>query len=153
MTPLLLSVHNVRQRDRGECLAACVKMALDYMRFPVSYSRLLDLLRIQWFGAPSSNVRELERLGFAVVYKRGTLAELHAHLSQDRPCIAFVSTGGLPYWEEATDHAVVIVGLDERHVYLNDPEFEIAPLRVSRGDFQLAWLEQDERYAVLVRRG
>ena len=35
---------------------------------------------------------------------------------------------------------------------LNDPAFEEAPKVVSRGDFDLAWLERDEVYATFLRR-
>ncbi len=37
-------------------------------------------------------------------------------------------------------------------VYLNDPARPNAPIEVSHGDFDLAWLEQDEFYAALMRR-
>lgn len=39
--------------------------------------------------------------------------------------------------------------MDAQSVYLNDPAFANAPIQVSQGDFQLAWLEHDEFYAVL----
>ena len=38
-------------------------------------------------------------------------------------------------------------------VYLNDPALTNAPIQVPRGDFELAWLAQDESYAVLKRPG
>ena len=40
-----------------------------------------------------------------------------------------------------------------KQVYLNDPEFPHAPIPVSIGDFDLAWLERDELYATFKRRG
>jgi uncharacterized protein YvpB len=74
---------------------------------------------------------------------------LAAHLLHGEPCIVFLRTGELPYWQEDTGHAVVLVGMDEDVVYLNDPAFAQAPQRVSRGDFLLAWLEFDYDYAVI----
>ena len=56
-------------------------------------------------------------------------------------------------WNESTLHAVVVVGMDDQHVYLNDPGFPEAPVKVSHGDFGLAWLERDEFYAALMKRG
>jgi len=70
---------------------------------------------------------------------------LHAR----QPCIAFVKTGELPYWKRSVDHAVVVAGIDDGYVYLNDPDLPTAPISVSLGDFDLAWLEHDEMYAVL----
>lgn len=152
MTPVILSVPLIQQRDEGECLAACAAMVLDYMGMSVPYERLLKLLRIQWFGTASFRIRELEKLGLIVVFKEGTLEELHHHLANDRPCITPVKTVELPYRDDARDHAVVVVGLDDKHVYLNDPDFPSAPIEVSRGDFGLAWLERDEFYAAFMRR-
>jgi hypothetical protein len=52
---------------------------------------------------------------------RGTLETLWGHLTLGLPIIVAVRTDGLPYWinrtdiadeEKATDHAVVVVGLD-----------------------------------------
>jgi ABC-type bacteriocin/lantibiotic exporter with double-glycine peptidase domain len=138
-------------------MAASAAMVLGYMRFAYSYKRLIRLLRIQWFGAPSFNIRHLTKLGLTVIYKQGTLAELHHHLTQNRPPIVFAPTGHdiktreLPYWHLDTDHALVVVGIDDQYIYLNDPDFDTAPMQVSLGDFDLAWFEHEERYAVLMR--
>ena len=150
-TPILLSVPHVLQRNNGECLAACAAMALQYSGTPVSYSRLCKTLRIQSdVGAPFPNIQHLAKLGVAVVYRQGTLQILHNILVSGRPSIVPVKTGDLPYWMQVqVDHAVVIVGMDARSVYLNDPAFSRAPLRVPIGDFDLAWLERDEMFAVI----
>lgn len=74
---------------------------------------------------------------------------LQALLSQGLPLIVFVRTGELPYWSYQTDHAVVVVGYDEDHVYANDPDRSDAPIAVPVGDFELAWLERDYAYALV----
>jgi len=152
MTPVLLSVRHIQQRNPGECLAVCAAMVLDYMGLDVDYARLLQLLRITEDGTLFSYIREIEKLGVSVIYKQGTLAEIHEHLSNDRPCIALVATGELPYWNEDTDHALVVVGPNDQHVYVNDPGAETAPIAVTHGDFDLAWLARDELYATFLRR-
>ncbi len=150
MSPVILPVPHVRQRNSGECLAACAMMVLAYLGFSITYGRLLKLLRVRkQIGAPASNIRSLEQLGINVIYKQGTLAELHSHLTNGLPCITFVNTGELPHWETDSDHAVVVVGLDNEYIYLNDPEFPNVPIQVTHGDFDLAWLDWDEFYAVL----
>ncbi len=150
MIPVILPVPHIQQRNRGECLSACVAMVLAYLGLSIAYSRLLKLLRVKpQIGTPAFNIRELEKLALTVVYKQGTLVELHSHLVDNHPCIAFVKTIELPYWGEPGDHAVVVTGLDEAYIYLNDPAFATAPMPVSHGDFDLAWLERDEFYAVL----
>ena len=153
MTSIVPSVKHIPQRVNGECVVACAAMALNHMGVSVDYNRLVKLLRlIDGVGTASFHVRELEKLGVSVIYKRGTLEELRDHLKQNRPCIAFVKTAELPYWSETTDHAVVVVGLDDDYAYLNDPAFDYAPIKVSRGDFGLAWLERDEVYSTFIRQ-
>ncbi len=118
----------------------------------ISVERLRSILGTHEAGTTSSQIRKLESLNLTVIYKRGTFEELQDHLTNDHPCIAFVMTGQLPYWKDNRSHAVVVVGLDEERVYLNDPDLDFAPVQVSRGDFDLAWLEWDEMYAALIKK-
>ena len=127
-------------------------MVLDYIGVSVPYERLIAILKTEWFGTVTSRILALEQLGVRIIYKQGTLAELRAHLLNKQPPIAFVATRELPYWNTDEKHAVVLVGIDDEYVYLNDPAFPRAPIPVLIGDFDLAWLEWDELYAVLMKR-
>jgi len=152
MPSLFLPVEHVQQHQDGECLAACAAMVLNFTRISVSYHRLLKVLDVEsGFGTPAFKIRNLSRLGIKVDYRQGSIQELRNHLQVGQPCIVFLRTGDLPYWHRITEHAVVIVGVDDEHVYLNDPAVVLAPMQVSLGDFDLAWLERDEMYAVLTR--
>lgn len=102
-------------------------------------------------GAPAFNVRNLERLGLHVEYRQATLRVLHAHLEGGRPPIVFVRTGELPYWDTDVNHALVLTGMDGARVLVNDPFFAKAPISIPVGDFDLAWLEHNEMYAVITR--
>jgi ABC-type bacteriocin/lantibiotic exporter with double-glycine peptidase domain len=150
-SPILLPVAHTSQRTTGECLAACAVMALNYLGVSINYDRLVKRLQIQRsMGTPFPNIQELRKLGIAVDYQRGTLSELHQRLISNSPCIASVQTRELPYWNNiATQHALVVVGMDSNFAYLNDPELTSGPIQVSLGDFDLAWLDQGEMYAVL----
>jgi hypothetical protein len=66
------------------------------------------------------------------------------------PCIVFVRTGDLPYWQVDTRHAVVLVGLDATNAYLRDPGVEDAPVAVSIDAFMLAWSYSGYTYAILL---
>lgn len=150
MTPVTLPVKYVQQQRIGECLAACSAMVMNYLGKPIAYRRLVSLLEIiPDAGTASSKIRNLSQLGVKVIYQQGSFDKLHEHLLQNQPCIVFVKTSELPYRNDATDHAIVVVGLDDQNVYINDPEFIKSPISVPRGDFNLAWLEHDEMYAVL----
>lgn len=148
MPDILLPVPHHTQRQQADCLAACAAMILEHLGQQVDYPRLLTLLDVQNFGAPSSNIRRLAHLGVSVDFGPGTLADLERHLFQGRPCIVFVRTGELSYWSEDTGHAVVLVGLTQDAVLLNDPAFAQAPQRVAIDEFLLAWLDFDYDYAV-----
>lgn len=79
------------------------------------------------------------------------MEDLRSNLTAGHPCIVLLNTGDLSYWPYATDHAVLVVGIDEQAVYLNDPAFDEAPIRVSLIEFELAWMEMDFRYSVITR--
>jgi len=126
-------------------------MVLDYLGCSVPYPRLLSLLGARDFGTPAENVLRLAEAGvdIQVTLKHTDVRELLLHLQAGRPVIAFVNTGDLPYWVEAADHALVIVGVDGDVFYVNDPYFDQAPQSVSRPNFELAWLRFDNLCAVI----
>jgi uncharacterized protein YvpB len=127
-------------------------MVLDFQGVAVQYKKLLKLLRVKSFGAPSSNIRLLNQLGVASQYSVTDMSGLEAILLKGMPAILFVRTSELPYWRYPTDHALVVVGFDETSVFVNDPSFPDYPIAVSRGDFELAWLEKDYYYATISTR-
>jgi ABC-type bacteriocin/lantibiotic exporter with double-glycine peptidase domain len=147
---LILPVPHLQQPASGECLPACAAMALTYVGIRVNYRQLLRLLQTQvGYGTPFSNIRTLTKLKVSVTYKQGQLADIRRYLQADAPVLVPVQTRELPHWVEDTPHAVVVVGMDAQRVYINDPGFPNAPIAVSHGDFDLAWLEHNEYYAVL----
>ncbi len=149
MPKILLSVPHLLQRSDGDCLVTCVSMVLAYLDRVMDYAALLSLLKIRPHGAPAGNIRLLASLNLNVVYSKTDMVGLEAMLQQGHPAIVFVRTGELPYWTYSTDHALLVVGYDESQLYVNDPYYSEAPIAVPRGDFELAWLEHDYRYALI----
>lgn len=145
----LLAVSHRIQRQQADCLAACAAMVLEHFHVLVSYERLLRLLGVRSYGTSFSSLRKLESLGLSVLITQGDIASLRQHLEGGSPVIAAVNTAPLPYWDDDTAHAVVVVGLEQDMVLINDPEFEQAPRAVPLNAFLLGWLEHDYRYAVL----
>ncbi len=151
MPKILLNVSHRKQRLRSaECLPACVAMVLGYLGQPVEYNALLSLLHTRSdVGTAAANVRYLETLGVNVRLFHADLDTVRESLVNDWPVIAFVETAPLLYWSEDTDHAVLIVGIDDEAVYVNDPEFEQVPQRIPRVQFELAWFRFDNLCAVI----
>lgn len=145
-----LPITHFPQRQPGECLAACAAMVLDYLNVPFDYPALVTQLRLRpRLGAPFRNLRHLETLGVKVLVERGDLETLRACLEHGLPPITLVDTSQLPYWTEATAHAVVVVGLEGNQIYLNDPNFPDAPKVIPTNEFELAWIDLDQFYALI----
>ena len=149
MPKVLLSVPHQNQQSDGDCLAACAAMILMHLGHTTDYPQLLNVLKIEPYGAPASNIRLLESLGVNDVYSKTDLAGLQAMLQEGHPVIVFVRTGELPYWTYSVDHALLVVGYDENLLHVNDPANPKAPITIPQGDFELAWLERDYFYALI----
>ena len=143
MPNALLSVPHFEQSRDGACLPACARMVLAYWGQSVTESRLARILNTKTFGTPISNTTRLIRLGFVVEHYSLELDQLYAYLSTGIPVIARVWTGLLTYWTVPTSHVVVVVGIDDANVYVNDPSFAVHPQCVALNSFLAAWGEYD----------
>ena len=154
MAPVISVLHR-QQLEDGYCLPACVQMVLAYLgqnRPQEEIARTLGLRK--GFGVPASNVAKLGIRSIAPLYVAdGTLERLNYWLQLGTPVIAFVQAGELPQWQgRRAQHAVLLVGADQRDMHLHDPAMTYGPITVPIDDFLLAWQEMDNRYAVLVKR-
>lgn len=149
MPKTLLAVSHLRQQVESDCLPVCAQMVLAYLGRSESYERLIQLLGTRWFGTPSENILRLEQLNIHVTWRELSLTEIEAALRRNQPVIAFVDTADLPYWSTASDHVVVVVGIDEQFVYVNDPYFVEAPQTLPRPAFELSQQRFDYRCALL----
>jgi hypothetical protein len=136
-------------------------MVLAYLGIATNYERLTRQLGIENSSIPFSTIDQLRSWWLAVDRKQGNIEILQAHLAARQPVITPVDTAILPYWitrldidddERATDHAVVIVGMDDRLVYVNDPDFIEAPQAIEYDWFHDAWRHHARWYAVIRRR-
>ncbi|MCL4267820.1 MAG: C39 family peptidase [Anaerolineae bacterium] len=145
----LLPVSHQQQKHQSDCLAACAAMLLSYLQIPISYKKLMQLLKVDAIGTPFRNLQNLGALGLSILIAEGDFAAVQAHLAAGLPVITAVDTRQLSYWQEETDHAVVIIGLDDTAVSLNDPNSPDAPKIVTRAEFELSWLEKNYLHAVI----
>jgi ABC-type bacteriocin/lantibiotic exporter with double-glycine peptidase domain len=104
-------------------------------------------------GTPYSRIARLRSADIDVAYHKASgLEELGTWLARELPVIAFVQMRELPYWQgHWSQHAVVVVGIDQATVYLLDPATHDQARAVSCGDFMLAWEEMDLAYAVIAK--
>jgi ABC-type bacteriocin/lantibiotic exporter with double-glycine peptidase domain len=146
----ILSVPHHPQLDDGYCLPACVQMVLAYWGIERAQRDIADDLGL--IPVPGNRIKMLSSKKLDVSYGVGELADLEGTLAQGVPPIALVYTGELPYWEHATAHAVVLLGMAEQTIYLNDPAIVQGNIAVPLGDFELAWEEMANLYAAIEKR-
>ncbi len=146
----ILSVPHRPQLDDGYCLPACVQMVLAYWGIEQDQTTIAKQLQtIEKAGTPASRVNQLDSANLKVIYRSGELVDLQNALAQNIPPIVLVYTGELPYWSEATAHAVVLLGIEHDTVILSDPAKSSMPIPTLRGDFELAWDEMSNLYILL----
>lgn len=144
--------HRLQLAD-GYCLPACVQMVLAYWGIERNQAELARQLQmVPGAGTPGNRVGLLASDTLDVFYGQGEVSDLQAALHRGIPPIVLVHTGELPYWDVAMAHAVVLLAMDETEVVINDPGITQAELRVSLGDFQLAWDEMANLYALLTKK-
>lgn len=145
-----LQVPLIQQLHDGDCLPACAAMVLRYWQDNRSLKQISRLFGTESFGTPPWRIQRLEKWGFIVDYRISTLENLADSLTRKVPPIAMVKTGFLEHWDEYdTGHAVVVVGIDDENVFLNDPAFPETPQITSIDGFAAAWIERDEMAAFI----
>ncbi len=107
-------------------------------------------LNVRAFGTLFSNLDRLQSFGVNVSVNEGSFSLLRQHIENGTPVIAAVNTWPLTYWnDEASSHALVVVGIENDSVFVHDPAFPDAPRRITAIEFETAWIEKDYLCAVL----
>ena len=150
---MTLPVPHFLQEQVVSCIPACVRMILAYIDVNRIEIELSAVLEIERRGTSVLNIELLQETGLDITVWTGEMDadELKQSLDQGVPAIAAVWTAALPYWTENRPHAVVIVGYDEKSVYLNDPKLREAPQSVSWKDFLGAW-EEFGRFSAVIKK-
>ena len=149
---LLSNFAHRQQRRESDCLVACAEMVLDHLGIRISYQRLARILRAQPSFTPFSNLRFLEVLGLSVTLAQGNPASFEPYIESGLPVLVSVKTMGWQHWgDEVTEHAVVVVGVDEQSdlIYIHDPFFPTAPIEMPLIVFEIGWEEKGRQYAVI----
>lgn len=125
-------------------------MVLGHFGRRIDAAWLRRILESTPIGTPGFKVRNLERHGYFVTYAPATDERvLMDALHRGIPPIVLLLTTNLSYWDTETAHAVVVVGMDDDMVMLNDPEFPQEIQHVPIDEFMLAWSDFDWLYALI----
>ena len=101
---------------------------------------------------PLFNVQNLAtELGLAVEIGswRDDLTLFASYIELGLPVIIAVDADNADEWPYYKDHAVVVVGYDDQHVFVNDPAQPTGAVEVEMNNFLLAWSSRDYAYAVI----
>ena len=128
--PHILNIPDVRQATSYTCGVACAQAILSYYGIDEREDRL-----VEQFGATEKNGTSPSQLlaGFAlyglsaVLKEQTTLDDLRVNLKQNIPTMVAIQAWVEKYppsdwsqtWEDG--HWVIVIGLDERNVYFEDP--------------------------------
>lgn len=150
MPGVLLPIAHQIQSFEATCLPASIQMVLGYLGREISESRLIRVLNTDpMAGTPFPRITRVERFGCRVELVTLDASGLRQKLHNRQPLITPLWTEMLPYWSYGTAHVAVVVGYDDRYVYLNDPAFAVAPQRVLCDGFLAAWEEYDRMAAII----
>jgi len=135
----------------GYCGASSLKIVLDYYGIEKSEKELAKLCKIDKdLGTDDKNIRRAaESLGFKVAIKNNSnFKDIEKWLNKKVPVIVdWFTKGRQDYSESAVSdgHYSVVAGLDEKYIYLQDPE--IGKIRkLKRSDFMTVWFDFKGKY-------
>lgn len=130
----------------GYCGPASLKMVLDYYGLELSEQELADLCnRDPDLGTSAEDLQRVAtNLGFEVtITDHSEFSDISDWLRKDVPVIVNWFTRGRQEYSDAEvpdGHYSLVVGLDDKAIYLQDPE--IGGLRkIDRDDFYRVWFD------------
>ena len=152
MNKIILKLKPFQETLHGDmCGPASLKIVLDYYAFDKTEKELAKIAG--WkkgLGIDDKGIKKAaERLGFKVVIRNNSsFKDIQKWLDREVPVIVnWFSRGRNDYSESemADGHYSVAVGLDDKFIYLQDPE--IGKLRkIKRGDFMRVWFDFKNEY-------
>ncbi|MBN2058629.1 MAG: C39 family peptidase [Candidatus Saganbacteria bacterium] len=147
--PLVLNgVPDVRQAEHYSCGAASFQAVMNYYGKDSFESDLRTMLGTSASHGtyPWDMVRVAKQLGFDAEWKDNlTLSDLEAALRQGIPVIVDAqrytapNTAWKDSWIPEAGHFMVVIGIDDRNVYLEDPFLLGSRLVMPRQDFSDCW--------------
>lgn len=155
MNKILLKVKSFQETLHADmCGPASLKIVLGYYGVNKTEKELAEMAGLKnGLGRDEKRIKKTaEKLGFKVVIKNNSnFKDIEKWLSKGVPVIVNWFTRGrndYPESETADGHYSVVCGLDDKFIYLQDPE--IGKIRkVKRDDFMRVWFDFKGEYLKL----
>jgi uncharacterized protein YvpB len=144
-----------QQEDNTACVPAALAMVLSVYGKEISQSELREYIgvtpggtqiEVTWSRVP------FEKWGLECDIKFGaTLEDMKNSLEAGAPVIAIILSLYLPHSTEDYLHALVLIGMDEKYLYINDPLTDgQQTVRMAYDTFLEAW-EWYNRCAIIIQ--
>jgi uncharacterized protein len=152
---MLTGVPDVRQAENYSCGASSFQAVMGYYGKNSMEADLRTMLNTTPSHGtyPWDMVRGAQRVGFDAEWRENlTLADLRASLSAGVPVIIdgqrFIAPNSS--WEDTwtAGHYMVVFGLDDRNVYLEDPFLFGSRLNMTHEDFIASWHDYESELPV-----
>src|SRR3990167_2466687 len=151
MKSKLLNLKPFRESFSGGCGPASLKIVLDYYGVRKSEKELFKMCHTnKELGTTAKNLKKTaESLGFKVKIKnKSAFSDIKYWLDKKVPVIVDWFTRGRNDYSDsdiADGHYSVVVGLDNKFIYLQDPELgRIRKLK--KEDFMVVWFDFKSKY-------
>ena len=152
MNKIILKIKSFQETLHADmCGPASLKIVLNYYGIVKSEKELVKLCKTKkGLGWDDKDIKKVvEKLGFKVVIKNNSsFKDIEKWLKRGVPVIVDWFTRGrndYPESETADGHYSVVCGLDDKFIYLQDPE--IGKIRkIKRDDFMRVWFDFSGKY-------
>ncbi|PKG31694.1 C39 family peptidase, partial [Methanoregula sp.] len=155
-TAILLSgVPDVRQAEFYSCGASSFQAVMSYYGLNAMETDLRGILNTSPSHGtyPWDMVRAAQAMGFDAEWKENlSLHDLETALHEGTPVIIdgqrFLDPDST--WDDTWDsgHYMVVIGMDDRNVYLEDPYILGSRLRMTREEFLASWHDYESEIPV-----
>jgi len=135
----------------GWCGPASLKIVLNYYGIEKSEKELAKICKVDRdLGIDDKSIKKVaEKLGFKVIIKNNSnFRDIEKWLDKKVPVIVDWFTKGRQEYSEsevADGHYSVVAGLDDKYIYLQDPEIG-RTRRLKRDDFMTVWFDFKGKY-------
>jgi ABC-type bacteriocin/lantibiotic exporter with double-glycine peptidase domain len=149
----MINVPRFAQEGAKSCVPASVRMVLHYFGIALTEPELVKILESDVEGTSILNIELLpaDTLGLELWTGEMSVDKLREYIDDDIPVIVAVWTDAFPYWLTNRPHAVVVVGYDEKSVYINDAKFPGATQAVQWNNFLIGW-EDFGKFAAVIQK-
>lgn len=150
---LLESIKNIQQQYEYDCLVCCCQQILGNLGIDQSEKWLWRQLQASTGEVTSfTNLKKLEAsLGLVIEMHHGNdnIEQFAPYIESGLPIVIAVDADIPSSWPFCQQHAVVVIGFDSEHVYVNDPAQDETGLAVGIDTFLLAWSRRSYTFAVI----